>query len=176
MSFRRSLLLVPLAIGGLLACSGDDDESAGGDATSTSAAATDQTNAVSDASDPASTAGDPASTAGGDDFCSRIEAVRDIPDPDLMGSWESAQEQIADGKDDVLAAYDEAADAAPEDLQEDLQTVRDYSDEVFEAIANADSLEDLGTAIAVQPQDVVDASNRIETYVQDTCGFGLDDG
>ncbi len=169
MSSSRSLLLVPLLLGGLLACSGDDDEPSGGDASTTAAAGADETIAGSAASDPAS-------TAGGDDFCGRMEAIRDIPDPDLTGSWESAQEQIAAGKDEALAAYDEAADAAPEDLQEDLQTVRDFSDEVFEAIANADSLEDLGTAIAVQPQEVVDASNRIETYVQDTCGFGLLDG
>ena len=102
-----------------------------------------------------------------------MEAVRDIPAPDLEGSWESAQEQIAAGKDEALAAYDEATAAAPEDLQEDLQTVRDYSDEVFEAIANSDSIEDLGTAIAVQPPDVDDASSRIEAYLQEECDFGL---
>ncbi len=168
MSARRSLFVIPLALGGLLACSGDDDGSSGTDASTTSAAGSDETTA-------GSAADEPAATAGGDDFCDRMEAIREIPDPDLTGSWESAQEQIAAAKDEVLAAYDEAAAAAPEDLQEDLQTVRDFSDEVFEAIANSDSLEDLGTAIAVQPQDVVDASSRIEAYVQETCGFGLVD-
>ena len=168
MSARRSLFVIPLALGGLLACSGDDDGNSGADASTTSAAGSDETSA-------GSAADEPAATAGGDDFCDRMEAIREIPDPDLTGSWESAQEQIAAGKDEVLTAYDEAAAAAPEDLQEDLQTVRDFSDEVFEAIANSDSLEDLGTAIAVQPQDVIDASSRIEAYVQETCGFGLVD-
>jgi hypothetical protein len=176
MSRRRVLVLPLLLVGALVACSGDDDSAS--DTTTaavvtTAAPTTSGADATTAVETTETTTSTDSTTDGSDQFCQRMRSLADLPEPDLTGSWEALQQQVEEGAPEALRRYDEAIDIAPDEVRDDLRVVRDFSVEVFDAIAAADSLEDLGASIANQPADVVQASSDIENFVQDRCGFGV---
>lgn len=177
MSRRRTLpLLASAAIFGVLAACGgggdSDDPSALSAATSTGSAVPDVTATTT----PGGTfppGADPA-------FCDPMQRLANYnaatPSPDLESDWGTVQEEFAEARGQGTALYDEAIAAAPEDVRPNLETLRDYTNTVFDQIAGASSLEEFAAELGTPPENVISATRALDSYIQETCGFGLTSG
>ena len=149
------------------ACGGDDDDDAVGDAVAT----TDASNDASNGADSEAEDDDPGGNAGGSGWCEQLNDTEfdtpgfdnlDITDPD---SVENAFQEIQD-------LMEEAADSAPDEIEDDVEILVDQARELFDALEDADfdftELDD--SALDTPEADA--AAERIDEY----CGFDDDLG
>ena len=92
-------------------------------------------------------------------------------DPDMK--WEDIQSELVSRSEDAERLYEGAIDAAPNEIVDDLETFREYTEEVLEAVRRSDSMEEFNEAfsgLGAIPQEAV---VNIDTVLRERCGFGL---
>jgi hypothetical protein len=171
---RSAVILVPLALVlGVAACGDDDDN--GGDAASEDAssedAATDDTASEDESSDDDSSGGDSDS-----EWCQLARDVQaqddlfsdvDFTDPEAMRTaFENATEVLED-----------AADSAPEEIQDDVNTSLDAFRQYIEVLEEANfDITQIDTASFDEiGADAEEAGARIDAYNERVCGLADDD-
>lgn len=112
---------------------------------------------------------------GGDDltaFCDQARAVEESGQAlgNLQGgNIDAAKEAFEQTADDVQAA----ADAAPEEIQSDMQTVADFVDDLNSQLADAQSPEDLialaGELQSEAAQEFQEAGENVRDYLAENC-------
>jgi len=139
---RSALLVLPLVVGGLVACGGGGDSESGSDA-----------------------------------FCTPMEELADYnaqaPQPDITGDWETVKSDLLASAESARPLYDDAIAEAPEAARGYLETLKDYTDEILVAVEESESAEDFVSAFGAPSQAVLTATEELDTYIQETCGFGL---
>jgi len=116
---------------------------------------------------------------GGDDeaVCNALrdvaDAIRDVTAaPGRFGSdWGVLQPELLDLFDQGLQAYREAADAAPDEIKEDLETIRDNVEENIVILEDSTSLSDFETDVSANASEITDEATRVNAFSKDTCGF-----
>ncbi len=167
---RGPAWLVPaivVVLGVLVACSesgGDGDES-------TPAASADTPDTGSD--EPTT----PTVAEGLEEFCGPMEALAnynsDTPQPDTSGDWESVQQQLLDAAGAALPLYDDAVAVAPDDVRGELEVLREYNAELIGLTEQATSVQDLLATMPAPSDEVLTATEDLDAYIQENCGFGL---
>jgi hypothetical protein len=145
------------------ACGGDDDE-----ATDDAVVTTDGSDGDADSGDENDDSG---GNSGGDDWCDQLEDTEfdtpqfdnlDINDPD---SVENAFQEVRD-------LMEEAADSAPDEIEDDVRILVDQAKEFFEALEDADfNFGELDDS-ALETPEADAAAERIDEF----CGFDDDTG
>ena len=100
----------------------------------------------------------------------------EAPPLDPTGEWATVQEEVVSQGNGAMGLYDNVIAVAPAEIEGQLQTLRDYSQEVIDAAEQATSAEDFANAIGTPPQDVLTAAEGVDTYIKEACGFGLTSG
>lgn len=150
---RRLAVLLTLPLLALVSCGGDDDD--GG------------------------------SAAG---FCDRADTF-DEQFAQLEEQFDGSETPSAEIFDQAADAIEDLADEAPSEIEGDMRTVSggvreiaeifgeiDLSDpEALSDPANAGTLAELSERMETLGEEVEDASDRVETYLQDECGISIDD-
>ena len=83
------------------------------------------------------------------------------------------QSELVSRSEDAERLYGEAIDSAPNEIVDDLETLRDYTEDVLEAVRRSDSMEEFNEAfsgLGAIPQEAV---VNIDTVLRERCGFGL---
>ncbi len=108
---------------------------------------------------------------GGDSEASQEEICADVQGfADAVGTVDASESQ-----EDALAAFDGAADAAdalrdsaPAEISDDVALLADG----LRTLSDAETGEEVGAALEELDQDALDAaSDRFETYADETCGI-----
>lgn len=202
MSRPRNALLIPLVVvglAGLVGCGGDDaseddstttpaaaavDETTEGTETSEVTETTESTDTTAsiestDAVETTSSGSDPETEPTGEaaEFCGPMEDLAtynaEAPVPDISGEWSELQDELLASAEEALPLYDDAIAAAPDDVRGNLETLRDYSDEVLGALEDSSSFEDFFGAIGTPSSEVTSAVEELNTYISENCGFEL---
>jgi hypothetical protein len=196
---RRALLLPLLLVGGLVACSSDDSTSE--DATTTAGGGGSTTTEVTPGdSDPVDesttiesttegstgettgsgtdgTTGASGSDGGDSEFCEPMDELANYnantPAPDVTGDWDDLKDELLASAEDALPLYDDAIAVAPDEARDDLETLRDYSDELLGAIQESSSFEDFFAAVGTPPDEVLTAAQDLNAYIAEECGIEL---
>lgn len=194
MSRPSNALLIPLVVvglAGLVGCGGDD--AAEDDSTTTPAAAAETTEGTettestdttagtesTDAVETTSSGSDPETEPTGEaaEFCGPMEDLAtynaEAPVPDISGEWSELQDELLASAEEALPLYDDAIAAAPDDVRGNLETLRDYSDEVLGALEDSSSFEDFFGVIGTPSSEVTSAVEELNTYISENCGFEL---
>ncbi|SNT30464.1 hypothetical protein [Rhodococcoides kyotonense] len=160
-----------LAVGtvGLAGCSSDDgSDAAAGDATTS--AASSQAEGGSDASS---------------EVCTKLQDISDYEMQSMTAlagadpaDWPALQAALTAYSTGLAEHYDPAIDVADEQTASDLTKLRDASSAATASAADAPSYEAFNeastTSIDVETaQAAIDASNRVDQYAQNTCGFSI---
>jgi hypothetical protein len=87
--------------------------------------------------------------------------------------WEEVQAELASHSEEAERLYDQAMDGGPEQIADDLQTLRDYTDDVFDAAREAENLDEFVEAYTALGDAPLQAVVNIDTFLQEHCGFGL---
>ena len=118
-----------------------------------------------------------ATSSGVPDDCDDLEELASYNasapqmDPDM--EWADIQAELVSRSEDAERLYGQAIDGAPNEIVDDLETLRDYTEEVLEAVRGSDSLEEFNeafTELGAIPQEAV---VNIDTILRERCGFGL---
>ena len=75
-----------------------------------------------------------------------------------------------------MGLYDDVIAVAPEEAAGQLETLRDYSQEVIDIAAEATSPEDFSTQLGTPPEEVLTAATELNDYITEACGFELTSG
>ena len=162
---RSAVILVPLALVlGVAAC-GDDDDS-GGDAASEDAASDDT------ASDDESSDDD---SSGGDSDSEWCQLARDVQaQDDLFGDVDFTDpEAMRSAFEEATDVLEDAADAAPEEIQDDVNTSLDAFREYIDVLEEADyDFTQIDTAAFDEiGAEAEEAGARIDAYNERVCGI-----
>jgi hypothetical protein len=115
---------------------------------------------------------------GGDDdssditaFCDKLEEVQsEDPFAGISGSdVEGAKDALAEAQD----KFNEVAEVAPEEIQDDVDEAQAFFADFVEAAQDAKSPEDfisIAQDFQAQAQDFQETSQRLEQYTQENCG------
>ena len=105
-------------------------------------------------------------------FCDQADEAQalgaDLAAPLQGGDLDSAKQAI----DDATAKLDEVADAAPDEISDDIATVNDYVNNLNDAVQDANSPEDLlqlTQDLQADAAEVTEAGNNVETYITENC-------
>lgn len=177
-----TLALAVLLLGTALGCGVTEDA----DPEQGSAA---ETTEPSSGVEPPGTTAEPATTTteeqttttGGDGdeaVCGPLQDVSDLDkqfNADLQAGAERSviQGKIVDGSEPLVDAYDEAIELAPDDLSEDLTTLRDFTEVFIDVARTSTSLEDFGTKVTEDPEAIAAgaAALNLDEFSRETCGF-----
>ncbi|CAN5654215.1 MAG: hypothetical protein ACR2HP_15385 [Ilumatobacteraceae bacterium] len=111
------------------------------------------------------------------EFCGPMEDLAnynaEAPVPDISGDWSELQDELLASAEEALPLYDDAIAAAPDEVRGNLETLRDYSDEVLGALGESTSFEDFFGAIGTPSSEVTSAVQELDTYISENCGFEL---
>jgi hypothetical protein len=175
---------------GLVACG--DDDSSGDDTQPVGTSVSDDTESsddgaattvAGDATSPSDSTG--SSTPGSVNeefaaFCEPMEELAnfnaDAPTPDPGGSFEELQEQLLSVQDDADGLYGAAIENAPAEIADDLQRLADYTEETFDAIAEASSADEVFEFLTDTPEEVLEATTNLNAFIKENCGFELTSG
>jgi hypothetical protein len=164
-------LIVAVAIGGLLAAGCGSDDDADTTATDTAGEASEAPGSAreADADDDGAGNGDArgsiASGAAGEwcgefiDAFERIEAMNDDERVDDPAYYDEIMNEMR-------TAWQRLAETGPPEIRDDLVTVQQGIENLYVDDPDEDFLFD---------DDYIAASDRVEEYVRDTCGFDIDD-
>lgn len=169
MHLRGAAWLAPaLVAGALVACSGGGSDD-GGDVSAPASSDTPETG--SDA-----TTG-PTVAEGLEQFCGPMEALAnynaDTPQPATSGDWETVQQELLDAAGAALPLYDDAVAVAPDEVRSELEVLREYSAELIGVTEQATSVDDLLATMPAPSDEVLTATEDLDAYIQENCGFGL---
>lgn len=186
---RAPRTLLSVALGATLvvsACGGDDDES-GEETDSTTIETVSDTvsdtaaDTVSEGSVPASTAG--ADTTTGDtgeagDFCATVQPLAEFnaeqPPLDTSGEFDVVQDSLVSTIEGGLVLYEDAVEAAPDDIRGQLETLQTFNEDIIPVIEDSSTLDEiLESMTEMADEDVLTATTELDSYLQDNCGFGL---
>jgi hypothetical protein len=160
-------LLPALILGGLVAC-GDGGDGRGEEATPASSVGSTAMGSVETT---------PTIAEGFEEFCGPMEALAnynsDTPQPDTSGDWGAVQQELLEAAGAALPLYDDAVAVAPDDVRTDLEVLRDYSVELISATEQATSVDDLLATMPAPSDEVLTATEELDAYIQENCGFGL---
>jgi hypothetical protein len=116
-----------------------------------------------------------AGCGGGDDveaFCDQADEAQalgaDLAAPIQGGDIDSAKKAIADAS----AKLEDVADAAPDEISDDVGVVTDYVSSLNDALQDAKTPQDLlGVTQDLQEnaQEVTEAGDNVETYITENC-------
>jgi hypothetical protein len=155
----------------LAAACGDDDDAAPSDG-STATTSAETTN------DSASTTPTPATASA--EFCGPMEELANFnaesPALDPTGDWAAVQEELVNRGNGAMGLYDDVIAVAPDEATSQLETLRDYSQEVIDTAAEATSAEDFATQLGTPPSEVLTAATELNDYIAAACGFELTSG
>ncbi len=194
---RRSwtlLVLATLLLGTALGCgttddAGSDEGSAGETTEPTSEvepASPTTAEATTTTADQTTTTGDDGDDSAddggdGDGDAAVCEPLRDVSDLDKQfsadleagGEWSVIQGKIVEGSEELVDAYDEAIELAPDDLTESLTALRDFTEGLIDVARTSVSLEDFGTKVVEDPNAIAAgaAALDLDEFSQETCGF-----
>lgn len=176
-----TLALAILLLGTALGCGVTDEDAEQGDAGETTEPSSEIEPPSSTAESATTTTEEQTTTTGGDGdeaVCGPLQDVSDLDkqfDADLQagGEWSVIQGKIVDGSEQLVDAYDEAIELAPDDLTEDLTTLRDFTDVFIDVARSSTSLEDFGTKVTEDPNAIAAgaAALNIDEFSRETCGF-----
>lgn len=190
-TFLRSTTATVVLALALVACGGDDEETSDTEATTvlegtagpatttpgsdTTTAATDTTAAGADTTAAGTDAG------GSDDFCEAAQPLADFnaeTEPlDMTAEFEVMRDQAVAVINDGLGLYDDAIDAAPDEIRGQIETLREINVSLVESLEDASSMEDFEAAVAdLGTPEVISATTDLNTYLTEECGFGLTSG
>ncbi len=140
---RRSALLILPLLPGLVACGGDDDSS----------------------------------SSGSDEFCTTADELANYnalaPQLDVTADWETIKGELLVSAESALPLYDDAVASAPEEARSNLETLQDYTDEILVVLEESESVDDFIGAFAAPSPEILTATEELDAYLQETCGFGL---
>jgi hypothetical protein len=69
--------------------------------------------------------------------------------------------------------YDEAVAVAPDEVRGELEVLREYSLELIGVTEKATSVDDLLATMPAPSDEVLTATEDLDAYIQEKCGFGL---
>ena len=105
-------------------------------------------------------------------FCDQANEAQalgaDLAAPLQSGDLDSAKQAI----DEATTKLDEVADAAPDEISDDIATVNDYVNNLNDAVQDANSPEDLlklSQDLQADAAEVTEAGNNVETYISENC-------
>ena len=111
------------------------------------------------------------------DDCDDLEELASYnasaPQMDPEMKWGEIQSELVSRSEDAERLYGEAIDSAPNEIVDDLETFREYTEDVLEAVRRSDSMEEFNEAfsgLGAIPQEAVVS---IDTVLRERCGFGL---
>lgn len=193
-------MIVPaLALALVLVGCGSDDDSSDGDDTTTTTAAEETTTTAGDetggddegttepdttdttlAPDTTDTTDVPDTTVGGgdsDEFCVAYTALEDADDnADIPDDPQSVQDYI-DGFEYILPFAQDAADAAPADIADDLNTLVGSIEDLVDELAGAADVDEAEALLdqVFADEELNDAGMRVDDYYDATCPQAEDD-
>ena len=100
----------------------------------------------------------------------------EAPPLDPAGDWAAVQEEVVGRGNGAMGLYDDVIDVAPGEVEQQLETLRDYSQEVLDTAEQATSAEEFASELGTPPQDVLTAATELNDYITEACGFGLTSG
>lgn len=110
-------------------------------------------------------------------FTDISQAGTDADPAAIEGQLAELSALLSEQAPQVEAAYDELEATLPGDLAADAALVRDLSLEVFGGIAEATTLEEFNAVFTAldqaQAQEAALATQRIDEYIQEECGFAF---
>ena len=200
---RLTALLLVLALALLGACGGDDD---GGDEATGDETAADDDGTTTEA--PGTTAGDGDGGEGGEggdsEVCDAAQRLSDLDDETQgvvndslsqvlaqanAGDEAAADAALADLLDEIrpfidermpalVDAYDDLEASVPPDLAADVATIRDFTVELVDAIAEVDTVAELEAVVSERMETinvVSEAVLRLDRFTRDECGIVIAD-
>lgn len=113
-------------------------------------------------------------------FCDLAERANAASD-DLDGAFTDGDpDGLKDAMNDALDEFDAAKEAAPKEIQDDIEIVSDAQNELFDILKANDF--DLEAAVAdadfeklTADEDIQDASDNLEEFLSDECGIESSD-
>ncbi len=100
----------------------------------------------------------------------------EAPALDASADWATVQEEVVNRGNGAMGLYDNVIAVAPEEAVGQLETLRDYSQEVIDIAAEATSPEDFSTQLGTPPEEVLTAATELNDYITEACGFELTSG
>ena len=191
---RLGALLVVLALA-LLGCGGGDDDDGGDVAADEPTTTTEATGTTED---------EPDEPAGDSEACDAAQRLSDLDDESqgvvnqalgdilgqsaagdtagaeaaLQGALDEIRAFVEERLPELVAAYDDLEQAVPDDLQDDVALISDFTQEFVRAIADVETvaeLEALVTERQAQINEVAEAVYRLDEFTQEECGIVLAD-
>lgn len=132
----------------------------------------------------------PQNQPAGGEFCDEMEKFADLAEDTENGMGDDMdlfEEELTDaelaamkkGFADIDTAWAGATAAAPAEIKSEMETMGEIYSQLSEAVASADSGEELfgamfSLAFAFDEEEMDAATKKIETYVAQECGIDLD--
>jgi len=145
------------------ACGGDDDGDAADDASDTSDTS-DTSDVAGNDEEDADSSGDDGSDSGTNEWCTLMESA-DTPELDSLDITDP--DSVENAFQEVVNLMDDAADSAPDEIEDDVQILVDQFKSFFDELEDADfNFSELDQAALENPEADA-ASARIDEF----CGF-----
>ncbi len=112
-----------------------------------------------------------------EEVCDSLQEIADVIEEvgtaeDRYGpDWADLQPELIDIYERGLEAYTTAADVAPDEIQDDLATIRDNVEENILILQDSTSVADFSSKVSVNARAIQDEATRVNDYAKDTCGF-----
>ncbi len=115
-----------------------------------------------------------------EEFCDIAEQANDAGDDVDVALDSGDPGDIEDAMADALDEYQLAIDAAPEEIQEDVEILGDAQNELFDILEANDfdlvaAIDDPDFTDLIEDKDIEDASDNLDDYLLDECGIEPDE-